>query len=235
MTDSAPPDSPSAPRRAIKSFVRRAGRITGAQTRALEELWPRYGLDYDGQPLDLDGVFGRRALRSVEIGFGDGETLVSLAAARPDRDFIGLEVHEPGVGHCLLRAAELELTNVRVLRHDAVEVLERSLAPASLDEVLVFFPDPWPKKRHHKRRIVQPAFATLVASRLVAGGRLRLATDWVAYAEWMREVLDGHADYANAAGAAGYVERPAERPITKFERRGTRLGHEVRDLAYTRR
>ncbi len=238
MTDSAPPDaadSPGSPHRAIKSFVRRTGRITAAQTRALEELWPRYGIEFDGGPLDLDRSFGRHAPRTVEIGFGDGETLVSLAAARPERDFLGLEVHEPGVGHCLLRAAELGLTNVRVLRHDAVEVLERSIAPGSLDEVLVFFPDPWPKKRHHKRRIVQSAFATLVASRLAAGGRLRLATDWVPYAEWMRDVLDVHGDYANAAGAGGYVERPAERPVTKFERRGTRLGHEVRDLAYLRR
>jgi tRNA (guanine-N7-)-methyltransferase len=235
MTESAPTGSPDAPRRAIKSFVRRAGRITAAQTRALEELWPRYGVEFDGRPLDLDTAFGRRAPRTVEIGFGDGETLVSLAAARPDRDFLGLEVHEPGVGHCLLRAAELGLTNVRVLRHDAVEVLQRSLAPGSLDEVLVFFPDPWPKTRHHKRRIVQVAFATLVASRLVAGGRFRLATDWVPYAEWMREVLDAHGDYVNAAGPSGYVGRPAERPVTKFERRGTRLGHEVRDLAYLRR
>jgi len=235
MTDSAPPESPEAPRRAIKSFVRRAGRITAAQTRALEELWPRYGIEFDGRRLDLDTAFGRQAPRTVEIGFGDGETLVSLAAARPDRDFLGLEVHEPGVGHCLLRAAELGLTNVRVLRHDAVEVLQRSLAPGSLDEVLVFFPDPWPKTRHHKRRIVQVAFATLVASRLAAGGRFRLATDWTPYAEWMREVLDAHVEYVNAAGAAGYVERPAERPVTKFERRGTRLGHEVRDLAYLRR
>ena len=235
MTDSAPPDSPEPQRRAIKSFVRRTGRITVAQTRALEELWPRYGIDYDGCPIDLEVTFGRSAPRTLEIGFGDGETLVSLAAAHHERDFLGLEVHEPGVGHCMLRAAELDLANVRVLRHDAVEVLERSIAPGSLDEVLVFFPDPWPKKRHHKRRIVQGAFATLVASRLAKGGRLRLATDWVPYAEWMREVLDVHGDYANAAGPAGYVERPAERPVTKFERRGTRLGHEVRDLAYLRR
>jgi tRNA (guanine-N7-)-methyltransferase len=235
MTEITPPDPTEAPRRAIKSFVRRTGRITAAQTRALEELWPRYGLEFDGRALDLDAAFGRQAHRTVEIGFGDGETLVSLAAARPDRDFLGLEVHEPGVGHCLLRAAELGLSNVRVIRHDAVEVLERSIAPGNLDEVLVFFPDPWPKKRHHKRRIVQAAFATLVASRLAVGGRLRLATDWVPYAQWMREVLDAHGDYVNAAGPAGYVERPAERPVTKFERRGTRLGHEVRDLAYLRR
>jgi tRNA (guanine-N7-)-methyltransferase len=235
MPDADPPAPAAAPRRAVRSFVRRAGRITPGQSRALAELWPRYGVEFDGHPLDLDATFGRRALRTVEIGFGDGETLVALAAAHPERDFLGFEVHDPGVGHCLLRAAALGLTNLRVIRHDAVEVLERALAPRSLDEVLVYFPDPWPKKRHHKRRLVQPAFAALVASRLAPGGRLRLATDWVPYAEWMREVLDASPDYANAGGAAGYVGRPAERPVTKFERRGARLGHEVRDLAYLRR
>ena len=235
MTDQPDPPAEDAPRRAIRSFVRRAGRLTAAQARALDDLWPRYGLDYDGAPLDLDAVFGRRAPRTMEIGFGDGETLVALAAAHPGRDYLGLEVHAPGVGHCLLRAAEAQLANLRVISHDAVEVLERSLAPGSLDEVLVYFPDPWPKKRHHKRRIVQPAFARLLADRLAPGGRLRLATDWVPYADWMREVLDANPDYVNAAGDAGFVARPAERPVTKFERRGTRLGHEVRDLAYLRR
>lgn len=209
--------------------------MTVAQSRALEDLWPRYGLDDTGVMLDLDTVFGRQALRTVEIGFGDGELLVTLAAAHPERDFLGFEVHTPGVGHCLLRAAELGLTNLRVMRADAVEMITHSIPPNSLDEVMVYFADPWPKKRHHKRRIVQTAFATLLASRLRSGGSLRLATDWVPYAEWMRDVLDPHPDFMNVAGAEGYIPRPAERPVTKFERRGERLGHEVRDLHYRRR
>ena len=231
MTDAPPPD---ASHRSIRSYVKRTGRMTTAQSRALEELWPRYGVEYRGEVLDFDAIFGRRAPRSFEIGFGDGDSLVALAAAEPGRDFIGVEVHTPGVGHCLLAADAAGLSNLRVLSHDAVEVLEHAVAPGALDEVLVYFADPWPKKRHHKRRIVQSAFASLVASRLAPGGRLRLATDWVPYAEWMREVLDSHPGFRNAAEAAGYVPRPRERPVTKFERRGTRLGHEVRDLEYVR-
>jgi tRNA (guanine-N7-)-methyltransferase len=209
--------------------------MTLAQSRALEELGPRYALEFQGVPFDLDAIFPRHAPCTFEIGFGDGESLVAYAAAQPERNFIGLEVHEPGVGHCLLRAAALELDNLRVIRHDAVEVLERAIAPGTLDEVLIYFPDPWPKKRHHKRRIVQSAFATLVASRLAPGGRLRLATDWTPYADWMREVLDACPALESLGGPDGTVPRPAERPVTKFERRGTRLGHEVRDLAYRRR
>jgi tRNA (guanine-N7-)-methyltransferase len=234
MTDT-PTASPDAPHRAIRSFVKRGGRITVGQQRALDELWPRYGIDAGSAPLDLDALFGRSAPRTLEIGFGDGETLVALAAAHPERDYLGLEVHTPGVGHCLLRAAAAGLANLKVARHDAVEVLEHSIALGALDEVLIYFPDPWPKKRHHKRRLVQPAFAALLATRIAPGGRLRLATDWAPYAEWMREVLDASAAFGNAAGAAGYVPRPAERPVTKFERRGTRLGHEARDLEYLRR
>ncbi len=215
--------------------MKRGGRLTTAQARALAELWPRYGFEYRGEPLDLDSLFGRHAPRTLEIGFGDGETLVSLAAGHPERDYLGLEVHAPGVGHCLLRCAEAGLTNLRILQHDAVEVLERSIAPGALDEVLIYFPDPWPKKRHHKRRLLQPHFASLLATRLAPGGRLRLATDWAPYADWMREVLDATADFTNVAGRAGYVPRPPERPVTKFERRGTRLGHEARDLDYRRR
>lgn len=209
--------------------------MTAAQSRALEALWPRYGLEPTDGPLNLDAAFGRQAPRTVEVGFGDGELLVTLAAQHPQRDYLGFEVHTPGVGHCLLRAAELGLQNLRVMRADAVEMLDRCVPRDSVDEVLVYFADPWPKKRHHKRRIVQTEFATLVASRLRSGGSLRLATDWVPYAEWMREVLDPHPDFVSAAGEAGYVDRPAARPITKFERRGERLGHEVRDLHYRRR
>ncbi len=231
MTDAPPTDQhPS-----IRSFVLRTGRMTDAQARALEEFWPRYGVEAADAPIDLDAVFGRNAPRTIEIGFGDGELLVALAATNPQRDYLGFEVHTPGVGHCLLRAAELNLTNLRVLRADAVDMLSRCIGSNTLDEVLIYFADPWPKKRHHKRRIVQTAFANLVASRLRSGGTLRLATDWVPYAEWMREVLDPHPDFINAAVATGYVPRPAERPVTKFERRGNRLGHEVRDLHYVRR
>jgi tRNA (guanine-N7-)-methyltransferase len=234
MTEPPTDAAANTPRRAIRSFVKRGGRVTVAQQRALAELWPRYGADPRGAPLDLDALFGRRAPRTLEIGFGDGETLVALAAARPERDYLGLEVHSPGVGHCLLRAAAAGLTNVKVIQRDAVEVLEQSIAPGALDEVLIYFPDPWPKKRHHKRRLVQAAFVTLIARRVAGGGRLRLATDWLPYAEWMREVLDASPDFRNLAGGGGYVPRPAERPVTKFERRGARLGHEARDLEYLR-
>jgi tRNA (guanine-N7-)-methyltransferase len=212
----------------------RAGRITEAQKRALAELSPRYGIPFAPQPLDLDAVFGRRAPRVLEIGFGNGDTLVELASASPGTDFLGAEVHPPGIGHCLLAVDSRRLGNVRVVAHDAVEVLEHMVPPVALDEVLLYFPDPWPKKRHHKRRIVQPAFAALVASRLKAGGRFKLATDWEPYAAWMLEVLNASPDFANAAADAGCVERP-ERGSTRFERRGRRLGHRVFDLEFRKR
>ncbi len=234
MPDAAPPAVPDPPRPAIRSFVKRGGRITVAQQRALTGLWPRYGIDYTGRLLDLNVLFGRRALRTLEIGFGDGESLVALAQAQPARDFLGVEVHAPGIGHCLLAAAAAGLTNLRLMRHDAVEVLEHSLAPAALDEVLIYFADPWPKKRHHKRRLIQPPFVTLLASRIAAGGRLRLATDWQPYADWMLDVLEASPQFRNSAGGARYAPRPAERPVTKFERRGSRLGHTARDLAFER-
>lgn len=212
----------------------RAGRITAAQRRALDELLPRLGIPFDGRPLDLDAAFGRRAPRVLEIGFGNGDTLLEIAAKSPGTDFLGAEVHPPGVGHCLHAVEAAGLTNVRVVMHDAVEVLKDGLAPASLDEVLLYFPDPWPKKRHHKRRIVQPAFAALVAGRLKPGGRFRLATDWEPYAAWMMEVLDASPEFRNAAPAGGCIDRP-ERGATRFERRGRRLGHAVFDLEYVRR
>lgn len=238
MTTHVPPDSPpKAPvseTRSIRSFVIRGGRITPAQEQALARLWPRYGIHFEGGPLDLATAFGRTSPVTLEIGFGDGESLVTLAALRPDRDFLGVEVHPPGVGHCLLAAEAAGLGNLRVIRHDAVDVLEHGIAPGSLDEVLVYFADPWPKKRHHKRRLVQPAFAELVASRLAPGGRLRLATDWQPYADWMLEVLDASPRFRNVAGPGNFVPRPEARPVTKFERRGTRLGHVARDLEYLR-
>ena len=224
----------NAPARGIRSYVLRAGRITPAQKRALDELLPRFGIPYSPAAIDFDRVFGRTAPRVLEIGFGNGDTLVELAAESPERDFIGAEVHPPGVGHCLLAVESRGLANVRVIVHDAVEVLAHQVAPASLDEVLLYFPDPWPKKRHHKRRIVQPAFAALVADRLKPGGRFKLATDWEPYAAWMLEVLDASPGFANAAAGGGCVERP-QRSATRFERRGQRLGHRVFDLEFVRR
>jgi tRNA (guanine-N7-)-methyltransferase len=224
----------NAPARGIRSYVLRAGRITPAQKRALDELLPRFGIPYSPAAIDFDRVFGRTAPRVLEIGFGNGDTLVELAAESPERDFIGAEVHPPGVGHCLLAVESRGLANVRVIVHDAVEVLAHQVAPASLDEVLLYFPDPWPKKRHHKRRIVQPAFAALVADRLKPGGRFKLATDWEPYAAWMLEVLDASPGFANAAAGGGCVDRP-QRSATRFERRGQRLGHRVFDLEFVRR
>jgi tRNA (guanine-N7-)-methyltransferase len=222
------------PRKPVRSYVLRGGRITGAQRRALAELLPRLGIPYSPAPLDLDAAFGRRAPRVLEVGFGNGDTLVALAAASPEADFIGVEVHPPGVGHCLLAAEGAGLSNLRVVRHDAVEVLEHMIPAGSLDELLLYFPDPWPKKRHHKRRIVQPAFAALVASRLKPGGLFKLATDWEPYAAWMLEVLNASSGLENAAPDGGCVDRPG-RTATRFERRGRRLGHEVFDIEYRRR
>jgi tRNA (guanine-N7-)-methyltransferase len=223
----------NAPRHPVRSYVLRGGRITRAQRRALDELLPRLGIPYAPSLLDLDRTFGRRAARALEIGFGNGDTLVALAAAAPERDFIGVEVHPPGVGHCLLAAEAARLGNVRVIVHDAVEVMANMIPPASLDEVLLYFPDPWPKKRHHKRRIVQPGFASLVASRLRPGGLFKLATDWEPYAAWILEVLNAEPGLRNAAPDGGCVDRP-ERAATRFERRGRRLGHRVFDLEYQR-
>lgn len=225
-------DTPTVPvRREIKSFVRREGRITSSQQQALDTLWPHYGLDAPAAgTLDLPALFGRVAPVVFEIGFGAGDALLFRAERAPECDFIGVEVHRPGVGRVLHRAEKLGLTNLRVACHDAVEVLRDWLPPASLDELILEFPDPWHKKRHHKRRIVQPAFAALVASRLAPGGRFRLATDWVPYAEHLREVLDASPDFTG-----GEVERPDTRPITRFEARGERLGHAMCDLLYRRR
>jgi tRNA (guanine-N7-)-methyltransferase len=230
----APSGALSAPPHRVRSFVKRGGRITVAQQRALVELWPRFGIDHAGTALDLDALFGRRAPRTLEIGFGDGETLVALAAANPACDYLGVEVHPPGVGHCLLAAAAAGLGNLKLVQHDAVEVLERSIGADALDEVLIYFPDPWPKKRHHKRRLIQPALVALLAHRLRCGGRLRLATDWEPYADWMLEVLDANPSFQNLATGGRFVAPPAERPVTKFERRGLRLGHVTRDLVFER-
>lgn len=218
----------------MRSFVVRAGRMTVAQERAWVELWPRFGLESTDAPLDLASVFGREAPRTLEIGFGNGESLVALATAHPERDFLGIEVHPPGVGHLLLRIEEFGLGNLRVICRDAVEVLQRCIPDASLDEVLLYFPDPWPKKRHHKRRIVQPDFVALLASRLRPGGMFRMATDWQPYAEHMLAVAGACVSLHNDSPQGEYVPRPDSRPVTRFERRGQRLGHGVWDLAFRR-
>ena len=220
--------------RAIRSFVTRSGRITAAQERALQELWPKYGVELGTAPLDLDALFGRRARRVAEIGFGNGDNLLSLAASRPQEDFLGVEVHRPGVGRLLLQLEERALGNVRVICADAVEVLERHLGGAGLDEILILFPDPWPKKRHHKRRLIQPPFVALLAARLKEGGTLRLATDWEPYAHEMLATLAAESKLRNVAAGGGFIPRPAERSPTRFERRGERLGHLVWDLEFRR-
>lgn len=220
--------------RRVRSFVLRQGRFTPAQQRAFDERWPRFGLDYTGRPRDLDAVFGRLAPKVLEIGTGNGEALRFAAQQDPSRDHIGIEVHAPGVGRLLNALADDEAGNVRVYHHDAVEVLENEIADGALDEIRIYFPDPWHKKRHNKRRLVQPAFAALLVRKLRHGGRLHCATDWADYAEQMWDVLDATAGLANRAGPRGSVPRPEWRPQTHFETRGMKLGHGVWDLLYDR-
>jgi len=227
--------------RPIRSFVLREGRLTQAQARAFAELWPRFGVDWvPGTLLDPRVLFGvdgggTPPLPYLEIGFGNGETLAQMAAEHPERRYLGVEVHRPGVGHLLLELERLGLTNVRVLRQDAVDLLTQGLPPASLTGVYLFFPDPWPKQRHHKRRILKPEFMDLLARVIRPGGTFHAATDWVPYAEQMLAVLSAAPDFANTTPAGGWCERPADRPLTKFERRGERLGHAVHDLIFRRR
>lgn len=218
-----------APARAIRSFVRRTGRITVAQRRALETLWPRYGVDTPGV-LDWTALFGRRAPVHVEIGFGMGDALLAMAAQHPQYDYLGIEVHPPGVGRLLQGAAAAGLTNVRVLCADAVTVLRERVPPASVAAVYVFFPDPWPKKRHHKRRLIQRDFVALTARALQPGGILHLATDWEEYAQHMQAVVTTGSEFRHVAVDA----LPSARPRTKFEQRGEQLGHVISDLIYQR-
>ena len=215
--------------RAIRSYVLRQGRTTPAQSRALQELFPRFGLAFSPQPLRPEELFGRTAPLVLEIGSGMGETTAEIARMRPEADFLAVEVHAPGVGSLLNRLAAQELSNVRVIRHDAVEVLEHMIPDGALTALHLFFPDPWPKKRHHKRRLVQPAFAALAARKLAAGGVLHAATDWPDYADQMHDVLGKEPLLEGAV--AGFTQRPA----TKFENRGRRLGHPIRDLYFRRR
>jgi tRNA (guanine-N7-)-methyltransferase len=221
-------------RRQIRSFVLRQGRFTEAQQRALETQWPRFGLDYQGRVRDFDAVFGRKARRVLEIGFGNGQALRFAARQDPSRDYIGIEVHAPGVGRLLNALDQDRAGHVRLYHHDAVEVLHNEVAEGALDEVRIYFPDPWHKKRHNKRRLIQAEFARLLVSRLAPDGRLHAATDWQDYAEQMWDVLDATPGLRNRAGARGTVPRPDWRPQTHFETRGQKLGHGVWDLLYDR-
>ena len=221
-----------APRRPVRSYVLRAGRMGTGQQRALAELAPRFVLPYRAERSDFAAAFAQSAPLVIEIGFGMGDATAQIAAARADTNFLGIEVHPPGVGALLQRIEERGLTNVRIVQHDAVEVLEQMIAPASLAGVHIYFPDPWHKKRHNKRRLVSGDFAALAASRLRRGGTLQLATDWEPYAEAMLEVLNGAAVLRNRAGDRRFVPRNPGRILTRFEKRGERLGHAVHDLCF---
>jgi tRNA (guanine-N7-)-methyltransferase len=218
--------------RPVRSYVLRQGRVSNAQRRAYESLLPRFGLEYASGALDLDGVFARRAPRILEIGFGMGETTAQIAASHPDIDYLAIEVHTPGIGSLLKQIDERGLMNVRIIQHDAVEVLQHMIAPDTFDGAHIFFPDPWPKKRHHKRRLIQPAFVTLLATRLKRGAYLHVATDWEEYAGQILEVLVSESMLQNTA--ADFAPRPQYRPLTKFEQRGLRLGHRVWDIVFKR-
>ena len=226
---------PKKHRRTIRSFVRRTGRLTPSQEKALDELWPEYGLAFAETPLDLEALFDRQADIVLEIGFGNGESLVQQALLNPDCNFIGIEVHEPGIGHCLLKARDAGIVNLRLVAHDAIDVLTRQIPQASLSRVNLYFPDPWPKKRHHKRRIVQPGFLTLVADRLAPGGTLNIATDWSDYAEHIDLMISQSDRFELCERREHDGDRPLDRPRTKFERRGLKKGHRIWDWCLARR
>ncbi|MEQ1559469.1 MAG: tRNA (guanosine(46)-N7)-methyltransferase TrmB [Methyloglobulus sp.] len=223
-----------APIRKIRSFILRQGRLTQGQQFALDSFWDKYCLD-PSRPMDVSEVFGRVAPLTVEIGFGNGECLAKLAAANPDKDYIGIEVHRPGVGHLIIQLEQQGLTNVRAYCHDAIEVLVNNIADNSLAAVHLFFPDPWHKRKHHKRRIVQSSFADLLAKKLQSGGYFHAATDWEHYAKAMLEVLSADVRFTNTSPINTYCESPAYRPLTKFEQRGLRLGHGVWDLIFVKK
>lgn len=223
--------------RRIRSFVRRGGRLTEGQQKAYNEHWPQMGLELSqlNKPLDVSQIFNRQANTTLEIGFGMGQSLVTMAQAAPEQNFIGIEVHTPGVGRCLADAAEAQLTNLRLFKDDAVEVLKQGIADNSLSTIQIFFPDPWHKKRHHKRRLISPDFLTLCRQKLKDNGQIHLATDWQHYAEQMLELLTAAEGFDNAAETDdGYYPRPNWRPLTKFEQRGQRLGHGVWDIIFTK-
>lgn len=222
------------PLRRLRSFVRRQGRLTEGQSRALDTLWDEYGLELSQGPLNFEQVFGNNHPTVLEIGFGDGVSLLEMARTGSDKNFIGVEVHRPGVGKLINDAQRDDVHNIKVFCDDAIDVLEKSITPNSLDGVQLFFPDPWHKKRHNKRRIVQPQFAQQIRAKLKVGGYFHMATDWEPYAEHMMDVMSQAEGYKNSSGNGNYSPRPDHRPITKFERRGERLGHGVWDLIFTK-
>lgn len=221
--------------RKVRSFVHRESRMTPRQKRAMDELWPAFGITLSSEAIDLPVIFGRDAVRSLEIGLGMGDALLAMAQRYPDRDFVGIDVHRPGVGNALDVGRSLGLSNVRMIVADAVEALKHNIADASFDAVYIFFPDPWPKTRHHKRRLISPEFVDLLSRKLKPGGAIHLATDWEAYAVWMMEVLSASAAFENLSGIGAFAPRCEDRALTKFEARGQRLGHGVWDLAFVRR
>ena len=221
--------------RTVRSFVLRAGRTTAGQAKAFSDVGPRFLLPYTAQPLDFATSFERQAPTILEIGFGMGEATAQIAALRPQDNFLCCEVHTPGVGALLKRVAEQSLTNIRILQHDAVEVIDHMLSPGVLDGVHIFFPDPWHKTKHHKRRLIQPELVNKLAQRLKPGGYLHCATDWQPYAQQMMEVISAEPLLANTSDAmGGYATKPDYRPLTKFENRGLKLGHGVWDLVFRR-
>ncbi len=219
-------------RKPLRSFVLRQGRLTSGQKLALESQWPIFGIEFKEGDVDLAETFGRQAPTTLEIGFGNGDSLAQMAKEAPERNFFGIEVHRPGVGHLLHLVGEFELDNVRVMHHDAVEIINKMIPNDSLDRIQIYFPDPWHKTRHNKRRIVQPPFVALLATKLQRGGVLHLATDWEDYAKQMLRVMTDAPDYKNQTSTGGYAERPDYRPLTKFENRGIKLGHGVWDLLF---
>jgi tRNA (guanine-N7-)-methyltransferase len=230
-------NNPQPCHRHVRSFVLRQGRITPAQEQAFGELWPRFGIDWKpGEPIDLPALFGNPSPVYLEIGFGNGEGLAEMASRNPNRNYLGIEVHRPGLGHLLLEIEKRGLTNLRLCRHDAVEVLSEGLAGASLAGVYLFFPDPWPKQRHHKRRILTPELVRLLARVIRPGGLFHTATDWEHYAQQMLRLLTATSDlFENNAPPGQFSPRPPKRPLTRFEKRGMRLGHQTRDLIFRRR
>jgi tRNA (guanine-N7-)-methyltransferase len=224
----------SADRRPVRSYVLRGGRLTEGQKRALEELWPRFGIEDGNSILDLEALFGNQAPVIMEIGFGNGDATWQMAIACPQENYLGVEVHRPGVGRLLLNIEKHGIENIRIVCADAIDFLRHRIPERSLAGVRIYFPDPWPKKRHHKRRIIQPEFVRLLASRMRSGARLHLATDWEPYADHMLEVLESGAGFVNLAGKGNFHRRPNWRPETKYEKRGDRLGHQVKDLLFAR-
>jgi tRNA (guanine-N7-)-methyltransferase len=220
--------------RIVRSYVLRRGRLTAAQQYALDELWPHYGIEYSEVELDFDDHFERPAEVILEIGFGNGRSTWRMALQEPEKNFIGVEVHEPGVGHLMMSLEKHEVENVRIVCEDAVPFLQSRVAAGSLAGVRIYFPDPWPKKRHHKRRLIQPGFVDLLARCMAGGALFHLATDWQPYADHVLEVMQSRTDFVNLSPTGDYCERPEWRPYTKYEERGERLGHEVRDLLYRR-